>query len=133
MRLIDADELLQTLAVTFDNFDPRWLRDRSIRDGLKIAKKAIEESQTVDAAELLRDQWISVEERLPETAEIVNKDSQDEFSLSNPVLTFGKNGFAIAMMEHDENHNIFVDLLGDIIKEVTHWMPLPVPPEEDKT
>ncbi len=58
MRLIDAAELLQTLAVTVDNFDPRWLRDRSIRDGLKIAKKAIEESQTVDAAPVVHGQWI---------------------------------------------------------------------------
>lgn len=47
MRLIDADELIQSLAVAFDTFDPRFLRDRGIREGLKLSKKAIEEAKTI--------------------------------------------------------------------------------------
>lgn len=57
MRLIDADDLLQSLAVAFDTFDPRFLRDRSIREGLKLAKKAIEDAQTVNMETALREPW----------------------------------------------------------------------------
>lgn len=125
MRLIDADKFLKEILTA------------------RIGKTIIEYSEsdigymirrqpTVDVAEVLRDQWISAKDRMPEAAETVNKDSQDEFSLSNSVLAFGNNGFAIAMVERDENHEIFVDMDGNYISEVTHWMPLPDPPEEDK-
>lgn len=122
-RLTDVNPIIRNLTAMKSMYDAIAL------DGMI---KALEEAPAVDAAEVLRDQWISVEDRLPEAAEIYNKNSEDEFSLSNPVLTFGKNGFAIAMVERDENHNIFVDFFGEIIKEVTNWMPLPDPPEEDK-
>lgn len=90
---------------------------------------AIERMPAMDAAEVLRNQWISVSDRLPEAVETINRNSEDEFSLSSPVLTFGKNGFAIAMVERDEHHEIFVSFDGDAIEEVAHWMPLPLPPE----
>lgn len=92
----------------------------------------IRRQPTVDAADVMRGMWISVKDRLPEPEEIVNKNSEDEFSLSSPVLTFGKNGFAIAMVERDEHHEIFCSFDGDAIEKVTHWMPLPEPPEVGK-
>lgn len=123
MRLIDADKFLKEILTAGIG---KTIIEYSESDiGYMIRRQP-----TVDAAESLREQWISVEDRLPEAAEMYNKNSEDEFSLTNPVLTFGKNGFAIAMVERDENHTIFVDL-GDVIKEVTHWMPLPEPPEVD--
>ena len=125
MRLIDADKFLKEILTAGIG---KTIIEYSESDiGYMIRRQP-----TVDTAELLRGQWISVEDRLPEAAEIYNKNSEDEFSLSNPVLTFGKNGFAIAMVERDENHKIFVDLDGDYIKKVTHWMPMPEPPEVDK-
>ena len=125
MRLIDADKFLKEILTAGIG---KTIIEYSESDiGYMIRRQP-----TVDAADFLREQWISVDDRMPEAAEIYNKNSEDEFSLSNPVLTFGKNGFAIAMVERDENHKFFVDLLGDIIKEVTNWMPLPELPKEDK-
>ena len=124
MRLIDAEEIEELFYKQVEY---------GATDLVAAFDDALQDARTVDAAELLRDQWISVDDRLPEAAETVNKDSQDEFSLSNSVLIFGNNGFAIAMVERDEYHEIFVDMDGNYISEVTKWMPLPEPPEVDKT
>lgn len=129
MRLIDAAALAQeieSLKVTIGG------RLATFDEAKSSVLRIIDDQKSVDAAEVLRDQWISVDDRLPEAAETVNKDLQDEFSLSNSVLAFGNNGFAIAMVERDEYHEIFVDMDGNYISEVTHWMPLPEPPEVDK-
>ena len=129
MRLIDADALseeIESLKVSLSGRPATW--DEAKADILQV----IDEQPTVDAADVMRGMWISVKDRLPEPEEIVNKNSEDEFSLSSPVLTFGKNGFAIAMVERDEHHEIFVSFDGDAIDEVTHWRPLPEPPEVGK-
>lgn len=122
-RLIDAEEIEELFYKQVEY---------GATDLIDAFDDALQDARTVDAAEVLRNQWISVKDRMPEAAEIVNKDSQDEFSLSNSVLTFGNNGFAIAMVERDENHEIFVDMDGNYISEVTKWMPLPEPPEVGK-
>ena len=135
MRLIDADQM------AIDESEAYLSAQCQIKDELARSVNAvvhtkiqqlIADTPTVDAAEVLRGMWISVKDRLPETAEIYNENSEDEFSLSSPVLTFGKNGFAIAMVERDEHHEIFCSFDGDAIEKVTHWMPLPEPPEEVK-
>lgn len=108
MRLIDADALseeIESLKVSVSGRPATW--DEAKADILQV----IDEQPTVDAADVMRGMWISVKDRLPEPEEIVNKNSEDEFSLSSPVLTFGKNGFAIAMVERDEHHEIFVVLM----------------------
>lgn len=125
MRLIDAEKFTKEILTAGIG---KTIIEYSESDiGYMIRRQP-----TVDAAEVLRDQWFSVKDRMPEAAETVNKDSQDEFSLSNSVLAFGNNGFAIAMVERDEYHEIFVDMDGNYISEVTHWMPLPEPPEVGK-
>lgn len=131
MRLIDADYAEKMLRSLGNRAFRR--ENGTIMDAIKMISNP-SCTPTVDAAEVLRGMWISVKDRLPETAETVNKNSEDEFSLSDPVLTFGKDGFVIAMVERDENHEIFVNLYGDKIEYVTHWMPLPElqEPPEDK-
>ena len=122
-RLTDVNPIIRNLTAMKSVYDAIAL------DGMI---KALEDAPTVDAADVVRGMWISVKDRLPETVETINRNSEDEFSLSSPVLTFGKNCFAIAMVERDEHHEICVSFDGDAIEEVTHWMPLPEPPEEDK-
>lgn len=105
MRLIDADKFLkETLTAGIGKTIIEYSESNI---GYMIRRQP-----TVDAADVMRGMWISVKDRLPEPEEIVNKNSEDEFSLSSPVLTFGKNGFAIAMVERDEHHEIFVVLMG---------------------
>ena len=119
MRLIDADALseeIESLKVSVSG------RPATFDEAKSDVMQVIDEQKTVDAAEVLRDQWISVKERLPETAEIYNKRSSEEFRLSNPVLTFAKKGFAVAMVLRDEHQESFIDLDGYHISDITHWM-----------
>ena len=110
MRLIDADGLLQSLAVAFDTFDPRFLRDRSIREGLKLAKTAICEAKTINTKTTLHEPWISVEDRLPEPC----KD----------VLTWTVGGKIVI------NSKLHYGWALEGNFEPTHWIPLPEPPKE---
>ena len=135
MRLIDADNMAVVESEAYLYAQSR-IKDEMTRSVNAVVhtkiQQLIADTPTVDAAEVLRGMWISVKDRLPEPKEIFNKNSEDEFSLSSPVLTFGKNCFAIAMVERDEHHEIFVSFEGDTIEEVTHWRPLPEPPEVGK-
>lgn len=56
--------------------------------------------------------WISVEERLP---------SDDEY-----VLVHSINGTEIGLFFH----SYFTDFNDNAIYDITHWMPLPEPPED---
>lgn len=123
MRLIDADDLLQSLAVAFDTFDPRFLRDRSIREGLKLAKTAIGEAKTINTEPALHEPWISVKDRLPE--------GSGKYVASNSENSY------IGVLNYSKQHKTFNVHDGCSKKEVeryaipiTHWMPLPEPPQK---
>lgn len=114
-RLIDAEDLLQTLAAQFDNLDPRWLRDRSIGEGLKIAKKAIEAAPAVDVASVQHGEWISVkDERKPPNFKVVLITDGECVDLG----AWQGEGWASDFSYVDES------------EDVTHWMPLPKLPKE---
>ena len=133
MRLIDADKMAVEESDAYLYAQSR-IKDEMTRSVNAVVhtkiQQLIADTPTVDAAEVLRGMWISVKDRLPETAEIYNEKSSEEFRLSNPVLTFGKKGFAVAMVVRDANQESFIDLDGYHISDVTHWMPLPEPPED---
>lgn len=115
-RLIDAEDLLQTLAAQFDNLDPRWLRDRSIGEGLKIAKKAIEAAPAVDVASVQHGEWISVkDERKPPNFKVV-------------LITDGE-CVDLGAWQGEEWASDFSYV--DESEDVTHWMPLPKLPKEN--
>lgn len=114
-RLIDAEDLLQALAVQFDNLDPRWLKDRSIREGLEIAKKAIEAAPTVDAAPVQHGEWISVKDkRKPPFFKVVLITDGESVDLGARQ----RKGWASDFSYIEES------------EDITHWMPLPEPPKE---
>ena len=109
MRLIDANKFLKEILTAGIG---KTIIEYSESDiGYMIRRQP-----TVDAAEVLRSQWISVTDGLPESEEEVL------------VLTVSKTG------------NVNVDkgylLNGRFVHRgsavVTHWMPLPEPPEVDK-
>ena len=111
MRLIDADILadeIESMKISVSG------RPATFDEAKSDVMQVIDEQKTVDAAEVLRDQWFSVKDKLPETEEEVL------------VLTVSKTG------------NVNVDkgylLNGRFVHRgsavVTHWMPLPEMTEE---
>lgn len=124
MRLIDADALseeIESLKVSVSG------RPATFDEAKSDVMQVIDEQKTVDAAELLRYQWISVEERLPE---LIPCSAGTAYSEAVVVLTSGKKAM-IAIWDGVD----FIcaanywDAEGE---QITHWMPLPEPPEEDK-
>lgn len=93
--------------------------------------------------------WISVKDRLPEDDDRVNKLSCEQFEMCS-VIAYGKlrGGFGYIVKETNrfcthktgtkyldritevEGRNFDEWYWADIWEEVTHWMPLPEPPEE---
>jgi hypothetical protein len=77
-------------------------------------------------------QWIPVEEELPKINDVASSwDCSDEVYI---YLATGSH--CIGRYEHDKNTNEFYWALYGVDKDipVTHWMPLPTPPQgkEDK-
>jgi len=116
-------------------------------DGLKVgaitkeAFEAIQETARLAIAALSRDRWISVEERLPDkpgdylvienywgvaTRIRVRSYTDDLSSVERyafPPKTHKRSGW----YEYDSEYGYF-----ETGKDITHWMPLPEPPKEDK-
>lgn len=60
--------------------------------------------------------WISVKDRLPDEC--------------THVLVYGEFGVSMAFLYGDNKHWYIADTEDwDEVREVTHWMPLPEPPE----
>ncbi len=62
--------------------------------------------------------WISVDERLPKSHKAVM------WCLKDNLMAVGS--------FDEEQRGVFVDACFFKLKEVTHWMPLPAPPKEEK-
>lgn len=120
MRMIDGDRLLE------------WLRDLSER-GRIITEPDVRFIVSV----LAKSVWISVEDELPELAVADGYDNDGtpfDFQISKYVLAYesGEPGEVwIAMLEDDGKGPFWITKGGSEL-EVTHWMPIPEPPEEEK-
>ena len=116
MRLIDADILadeIESMKISVSG------RPATFDEAKSDVMQVIDEQKTVDAAEVLRDQWFSVEDRLPE--------------VFRPVIVCREKVKGEYVVE--QGYKDVVDwwkVYGTRTKKVTHWMPLPDPPEEDK-
>ena len=116
-RLTDVNPIIRNLTAMKSVYDAIAL------DGMI---KALEEAPAVYAADLLRDQWISVEERLPE---LIPCSAGTGYSEAVVVLTSGKKAM-IAIWDGVDFicAASYWDAEGE---QITHWLPLPELPEVD--
>ena len=107
-RLIDADKFMKEILTAGIG---KTIIEYSESDiGCMIRRQP-----TVDASEVLRNQWTSVKDKLPKKFE--------------PVIVCREGG------KVEQGYKDVMDwwkVYGTRTKKVTHWMPLPEPPEEDK-
>lgn len=129
MRLIDADilaEEIKSLKISIAGNPATW--DEAKADILQV----IDEQPTVDAADVMRGMWISVEERLPDKEGKYLVTAYD--GITPDVLYFYKRyPYCNKGIRTDRPVWCACDQYGDFEEDsVTHWMPLPEPPEEVK-
>lgn len=110
MDLIDRDAVLSDINEEIEA-NQEYPEDKLIRKGLRIARKCIENVPAVNRC-------IPCSERLPEKSGLYLTYQKElgRFQLMrySPVLRNGTGWF-------DDNYGLYV----------THWMPLPEPPESD--
>ena len=135
LRLRDAAKMSEALAVLLPHSEGNATAKlyNEAADAIEELSKRVDESIPKDDAEIIiaevaKPRWIPVTERLPE--EKINQNTLDfEYVLCS--TTFGdvrpyKFGRRIGQGEpHFWNGAGYVDAY------VTHWMPLPQPPEEE--
>jgi len=85
------------------------------------ALAALQSAEILQAAGLVKQEWVRVGDDYPKhnQAVLCMRKKQDYDDLSYPIVCIYKEG-----------NNSFVDCMYVI--DVTHWMPLPTPPVNDK-
>lgn len=68
--------------------------------------------------------WISVEDRLPENDDLVFTYPPDDHGNISYTGYYNKIGAQWITTDYDPNYGI-----EEVVIDVTHWMPLPPPPE----
>lgn len=130
MRLIDADELTKRYQQMMEYEHNYNAAPISWVAAFEEFIDSIENAQTVDC-------WISVKDRLPERKEYLHESNvirgSSEYVLVYISATFPyKRMFVtIGRYSYDEMYPRWI-VRSSHDGDVTHWMPLPEPPEEDK-
>lgn len=123
MRLIDGDALFDLEKARHDFFDGvTYIGDKARRDEITNFMADIKNSPTVSG-------WVSVKDRLPENEKIViGYTPCDGYMFIGFYRTY-----KFATYEWSD-WNIITSMRSTkkITKKVTHWMPLPPGPEDDK-
>ena len=124
MRLIDADAFDKVLK---DAQTECKIKGGNFRFGvLNNVRANLAKATTVGG-------WIRVADRLPDQHECDAEDPMDpgaKYMLSDPVLITDGKDFELCEL-CDGSWGIY-SATKNIERRVTHWMPLPKPPEEDE-
>lgn len=126
-KLIYADELdaaLESAQKTLEtNWEKQWKMNKGQVKGLAWARAILREAKSADVAAMIP-RWISVEERLPEHWHMDDKDR----TLINYLVYSPEYGVDIGNYIKSAKRWVCMGLPMNI----THWMPLPEPPEVTK-
>lgn len=117
MRLIDADALADKLEQIISDYISHgmYLSDFDIRYAIDM----VEDMPTLTPP----NEWVRVEERLPENGQIVLFHQKDGFIYCAEYFV-GKELMSPEWLIDNDSWNA---------KVVTHWMPLPAPPEKENS
>lgn len=73
-------------------------------------------------------EWISIKIEMPENGEaVLVYETYPEGTVRNAAV-FPLQGFPNKVAQYRAYDNVFLDIMRDSLKYVTHWMPLPKPP-----
>ena len=122
MRLIDADKFMKEILTA--GIGKTIIEYSESNIGYMIRRQP-----TVDAAELLRDRWISVKDRLPDSNGLYIVTACDEGCAAGEGIWYDT-----VVVTAEYYNGCWTWYEGgqeyDLDGIVTHWMPLPEPPEE---
>jgi hypothetical protein len=115
MRPIDADALVSDIESARNIFFRSPYERRFHEDRIEFALNMVEDVPTIDYVP--RQQWISVKDRLPETFQ--------------NVLVCTKHEMLLCHHDGDEWVINYDGEYAGYDYDITHWMPLPEPPNEE--
>ncbi|HCJ8508252.1 TPA: DUF551 domain-containing protein [Escherichia coli] len=100
-----------------DDFDSAFEHGKAV--GWNACRAAMLQSQ----GNCIKDGWISCSDRMPEDTKMLLAFSQGEI-----VAAYWN--WVVNPIDY-KKYRAFTYLSGNILDDVTHWMPLPEPPEQD--
>ncbi|ENF51922.1 DUF551 domain-containing protein [Escherichia coli] len=110
------DEAEQELIVTINKYASQLAAE-------PIAPNDVREQTAIPQVPVTPDGWISCSERMPEDTKMLLAFSQGQI-----VAAYWNWG--MSPIDY-KKYRAFTYLSGNILDDVTHWMPLPEPPEQD--
>ncbi|HCP0842015.1 TPA: DUF551 domain-containing protein [Escherichia coli] len=109
------DEAEQELIVTINKYASQLAAE-------PIAPNDVREQTAIPQVPVIPDGWISCSERMPEDTKMLLAFSQGEI-----VAAYWN--WVVNPIDY-KKYRAFTYLSGNILDDVTHWMPLPEPPQE---
>ena len=109
------DEAEQELIVTINKYASQLAAE-------PIAPNDVREQTAIPQVPVTPDSWISCSERMPEDTKMLLAFSQGEI-----VAAYWN--WVVNPVDY-KKYRAFTYLSGNILDDVTHWMPLPEPPQE---
>ncbi|EHT3110091.1 DUF551 domain-containing protein [Escherichia coli] len=110
------DEAEQELIVTINKYASQLAAE-------PIATNDVREQTAIPQVPVTPDGWISCSERMPEDTKMLLAFSQGQI-----VAAYWN--WVMSPIDY-KKYRAFTYLSGNILDDVTHWMPLPEPPEQD--
>ncbi|ELV1318666.1 DUF551 domain-containing protein [Escherichia coli] len=110
------DEAEQELIVTINKYASQLAAE-------PIAPNDVREQTAIPQVPVTPDSWISCSDRMPEDTKMLLAFSQGQI-----VAAYWN--WVISPIDY-KKYRAFTYLSGNILDDVTHWMPLPEPPEQD--
>ncbi|EQA4522133.1 DUF551 domain-containing protein [Escherichia coli] len=115
----DSSTTIQALRIALDGIE----RSDAMLHGAKPVSQTYKLNKLSGNYPVIPDSWISCSDRMPE-------DTQMLLAFSQGQIVAAYWDWVISPIDY-KKYRAFTYLSGNILDDVTHWMPLPEPPEQD--